>query len=170
MKKRSLYLSQGAVIAAVYVVLVYITNLIPRNLNFGMVQFRLSEALCILPVFTPAAVPGLFLGCLLSNLMSPMTWADWVFGSSATLIAAWLTYFFRKYKWFAPVPAVVVNALVVGPMLYFMGFVQIENVMGLTAILISMGSVALGQIVVCMGLGYPLMTIIDRSGVFKKCF
>ena len=56
MKRKTLYLTQSAVIAAIYVVLVYVTNLIPGQLNYGMIQFRLSEALCVLPVFTPAAI------------------------------------------------------------------------------------------------------------------
>lgn len=167
MKKRTLYLTQGAVIAAIYVVLVYVTNLIPGQLNYGMVQFRLAEALCVLPVFTPAAVPGLFLGCLISNFMSPLTWADWVFGSGATLLAAALTYALRKHPWTAPLPAILVNALVVGPELYFMGFIEVNGGVGIVALLAGIGSVFLGQLVVCAGLGYPLMQLLKKSKVFE---
>jgi len=168
MKNKTLYLTQAAVIAAIYVLLVFITNQISSYLNYGLVQFRLSEALCILPVFTPAAIPGLFIGCLLSNLMSPLSVWDWIFGSGATLLAAIFTYMLRKYKWTAPIPAVAVNAIVVGIMLYCLGIVnEVTGVVGYTAIFVGMGSVALGQIVVCMGLGYPLMKILDKGNVIK---
>ena len=166
MKRKTLYLTQSAVIAAIYVVLVYVTNLIPGQLNYGMIQFRLSEALCVLPVFTPAAIPGLFLGCLISNFMSPLTWVDWVFGSGATLLAAVLTYVLRKHPWTAPIPAILVNALIIGPELYFMGFVQVNGGVGLIAMLASIGSIFVGQLVVCAGLGYPLMGILKKSNVF----
>ena len=166
MRRKTLYLTQSAVIAAIYVVLVYVTNLIPGQLNYGMIQFRLSEALCILPIFTPAAIPGLFLGCLISNFMSPLTWVDWVFGSGATLLAAVLTYALRKYPWTAPIPAILVNALIIGPELYFMGFIQVNGGVGLVALLASMGSVFVGQLVVCAGLGYPLMYLLKKNKVF----
>ena len=166
MKRKTLYLTQSAVIAAIYVVLVYVTNLFPGQLNYGMIQFRLSEALCVLPVFTPAAIPGLFLGCLISNFMSPLTWVDWVFGSGATLLAAVLTYALRKYPWTAPIPAILVNAFIIGPELYFMGFIQVNGGVGLSALLAGIGSVFLGQLVICAGLGYPLMGILKKHNVF----
>lgn len=166
MKRKTLYLTQSAVIAAIYVVLVYVTNLIPGQLNYGMIQFRLSEALCVLPIFTPAAIPGLFLGCLISNFMSPLTWVDWVFGSGATLLAAVLTYALRKYPWTAPIPAILVNALIIGPELYIMGFIQVNGGVGLVALLASIGSVFIGQLVVCAGLGYPLMHLLKKGKVF----
>ncbi len=166
MQKKTLYLTQGAVIAAIYVVLVYVTNLFPGQLNYGMIQFRLAEALCILPIFTPAAIPGLFLGCLISNFLSPLTWVDWVFGSGATLLAAVLTYVWRKHPWTAPIPAILVNALIIGPELYFMGFVQVDGGVGLVAMLASIGSIFLGQLVVCAGLGYPLMHLLKKNRVF----
>lgn len=166
MQRKTLYLTQGAVIAAIYVVLVYVTNLFPGQLNYGMIQFRLAEALCILPVFTPAAIPGLFLGCLISNFLSPLTWVDWVFGSGATLLAAVLTYVWRKHPWTAPIPAILVNALIIGPELYFMGFVQVDGGVGLVALLASIGSIFIGQLVVCAGLGYPLMYLLRKNKVF----
>lgn len=168
MRRKTLFLTQGAVIAAIYVVLVYVTNIIPGQLNYGMVQFRLAEALCVLPAFTPAAVPGLFLGCLISNFMSPLTWVDWVFGSGATLLAAALTYALRKHQWAAPIPAIVVNALVIGPELYFMGFIEINGGVGAIAMLASIGSIFVGQLVVCAGLGYPLMHLLKKNKVFPK--
>lgn len=155
MKNKTLFITQAAIIAAIYVVLVYITNLIPGNLNFGPIQLRLSEALTILPVYTPAAIPGLFVGCLLSNLLSPIEIWDIVFGSLATLLAAILTYAFRKYKWFAPIPPVVVNAVVVGTLLYFL--------VGESTWIMYTMSVAIGQAIVCFGLGYMLMHFLDKN-------
>lgn len=81
-------------IAALYVVLTYITNLL--GLASGTIQVRFSEALCILPVFTPAAIPGLFIGCLISNLITGGIIWDIIFGSIATLLGALGTYFLRK--------------------------------------------------------------------------
>ena len=80
------FLTQAAVIAALYAVLTYVAAAL--NLAYGPVQFRFSEALTVLPVFTPAAVPGLALGCFLANLGSPLGIVDWVFGTGATLLAA----------------------------------------------------------------------------------
>ena len=78
------FLAQGAVIAALYAVLTYLAA--AMNLAYGPVQFRFSEALTVLPVFTPAAIPGLALGCFLSNLASPLGIVDWVFGTAATCL------------------------------------------------------------------------------------
>ena len=166
MKKRTLFVTQAAVIAAIYVVLSFVVNLIPGNLNYGLVQFRLAEVLCVLPAFIPAAIPGLFIGCLITNLFSNAGLPDLILGSFATLVAALLTYWFRKYKWFAPVPPIVVNALVIGPMLYFYIpeiFEGLSSYAPSIVILISVGAVALGEAVVCMGLGYPLMKLIGKN-------
>jgi uncharacterized membrane protein len=154
--KKSLFLTQASVIAAMYVALSYVTNLIPGSLNyFG---FRLSEALTVLPAFTPAAIPGLFAGCILTNLLSPMGLPDLIFGSMATLIAALITYKFRKYKWFAPIPPVIVNAIIVGIMLHITGV--ITNIV--SGLFLTILYVAAGQVIVCCGLGYPLMSILSR--------
>ena len=92
--KKVLFAVQAAMIAALYVVLTYITNLL--GLASGTIQVRFSEALCILPVFTPAAIPGLFIGCLISNLITGGIIWDIIFGSIATLLGALGTYFLRK--------------------------------------------------------------------------
>ena len=83
--KRVRFLALGAVIAGLYAVLTYVAA--AMNLAYGAVQFRFSEALTVLPVFTPAAVPGLALGCFIANLASPLGVVDWVFGTGATLLA-----------------------------------------------------------------------------------
>ena len=83
--KKVLFAVQAAMIAALYVVLTYITNLL--GLASGTIQVRFSEALCILPVFTPAAIPGLFIGCLISNLITGGIIWDIIFGSIATPVS-----------------------------------------------------------------------------------
>lgn len=109
------FITQAAVIAAIYVVLVVIFNYI----SFGPVQFRIAEALTILPYFTPAAIPGLFVGCIIANILGGAIVWDVVFGSIATLIGAIGTYLLRKNKWLAPVPPIVANTIIVPFVLKF---------------------------------------------------
>ena len=91
--KNVTYLTHGAMIAALYVVLTYLANML--GLASGAIQVRLSEALTIMPYFTPAAIPGLFAGCLLSNILTGCCLIDIVFGSLATLVAAFVSYGLR---------------------------------------------------------------------------
>ena len=113
MKKQTrstVFLAQGAMIAAIYTVLTLLAA--TMNLAYGPVQFRFSEALTILPLFTPAAIPGLTIGCLLSNLFSGYGAADMIFGTLATLLAAIATHMLRNVRikhipWLAPLPPVV---------------------------------------------------------------
>ena len=81
--------------------------------SFGPIQFRIAEALTILPYFTPAAIPGLFVGCLLSNILGGAAIWDIIFGSIATLIGAIGTYVLRKNKWLAPLPPIIANTVIV---------------------------------------------------------
>lgn len=122
MKKNStaIFMSRAAVIAALYVVLTYVSALL--GLSSGPIQCRLSEALCILPVFTSAAVPGLFVGCLLSNLLTGCIVWDVVFGSIATLIGAAGTYALSKTganKFLLVLPPVLSNTVIVPLVLKF---------------------------------------------------
>lgn len=120
-KKGVLYLTRGAMIAACYVVLTYVANLF--GLANGAIQFRISEALCILPIFLPEAVPGLFIGCLISNLITAGNPFDIVFGALATLIGAYGAWLLRKLPnkllWLATLPTVLANMLIVPPVLIF---------------------------------------------------
>ena len=110
------FVAQAAVIAAIYVVL----TLLFAPFSYGEVQVRLSEALTILPVFTPAAVPGLFVGCLLSNILGGCIVPDIIFGSLATLTGAVFTYLLRNQSRFlAPLPPILANALIVPFVLRF---------------------------------------------------
>ena len=109
-QNRHVYLMvYGAAIAAIYVALTMSFSAI----SFGPVQFRISEALCILPFFTPAAIPGLFIGCFLSNLLCGAAVMDVVFGSIATLIGAVGSYCLRHNKWLVCVPPILANAIIV---------------------------------------------------------
>ena len=114
-KKKVLYLCQAAVIAALYIALTMLSSLL--GLSSGAIQCRFSEALCVLPYFTPAAIPGVTLGCLISNLTVPGTSPfDIIFGTLATLIGALGTYLLRKIKigkFLAALPPVVSNTLII---------------------------------------------------------
>ena len=105
------FLTQSGVIAAVYVLLTMLAA--AMGLDSGAVQLRLSEALTILPVFTPAAVPGLFIGCLLSNLLAGGVIWDVIFGSLATLLGAVGTRLLRKNRWLACLPPILANVLII---------------------------------------------------------
>lgn len=151
--KRTKFLTQAAMIAAIYVVLVEVF----KPFAYGMIQVRVAEALTILPFFTPAAIPGLTIGVLVSNIIGPYGMMDIVFGSLATLIAAYLSYKMPR-KILVPIPPITVNAVIIGAMLYYI-FLGTPDEMPLLAI---MGWVGLGQLIACYGLGYPLMRILEK--------
>jgi uncharacterized membrane protein len=149
------FIAEAAVIAAMYAVL---TIVIPGG--SGQIQIRVSEALTILPFFTPAAIPGLFIGCLMANIFVGAGPYDIIFGSLATLLAAYLTYKMPK-KLLAPLPPVIVNAIAVAVILK----------MAVNApFLVTMAFVALGEFIACYAIGYPLLLLIDRQklGLFNK--
>lgn len=114
---KALFITQAAMIAALYVVLTVFINAF--DLASGAIQVRISEALCVLPVFTPAAVPGLFIGCLISNTVTGAMAPDIIFGSMATLIGAFGTYILRNSKFVYTLPPVLANAIVVPFVLKF---------------------------------------------------
>ena len=110
------FLVQAAMIAAIYVAL----TLIFQAVSFGEIQVRVSEALTILPLFTPAAVPGLFVGCLIGNILGGAMLPDILFGSLATLIGAVGTYRLRRRKpILGPLPPILANIIVVPPVLKY---------------------------------------------------
>ncbi len=159
--EKVLFIVQAAMIAAIYVVLTYFINAF--SLANGAIQVRISEALTILPVFTPAAIPGLFVGCLLSNLITGCMPLDVVFGSLATLIGAYGTYILRRYKWLAPLPPIVANTLIVPFILAYV--YQFEG-----SIAFFMLTVGIGEVLSCYVLGMLLRNILGkyRDVIFKN--
>lgn len=118
MRKKSVtIITQAAIIAALYVVLTMLAN--AMGLANYAIQVRFSEALCILPYFTVAAVPGLYVGCLIANLLTGAAIWDILFGSLATLIGAIGTYLLRKHKFLMTLPPVIANAVIVPFVLRF---------------------------------------------------
>ena len=107
--KKLVFICQAAVIAALYVVLTYVFSAFAS----GVIQVRVSEALTILPAFTPAAIPGLVIGCLLSNTLTGCVLLDIIFGSVATLIGALGSYALRRHTWLVPIPPIVSNMIIV---------------------------------------------------------
>lgn len=142
---------QAAMIAAIYIVLTLM--LIP--LGYGPVQFRVSEALCILPYFTPAAIPGVFVGCLLSNALGGAVILDVVFGSLATLIGAVGSYLLRRFRWAVCIPPIVSNTLIIPWILRFAyGNDQMIPYMMVT--------VGIGEVLAIGVLGNLLMMSLER--------
>lgn len=154
-----LYLSQGAVIAALYVALTHISNM--AGLASGAIQIRLSEALTILPLFTPAAIPGLFIGCMLSNLTTGCIPWDIFGGSMATLIGALGTYMLRKYPYLGSIPPILSNVLIVPFVLaYAYGFEGTIPYFMLT--------VGIGEVVCCGVLGTLLTAALKKNSAQIK--
>lgn len=161
-------LVQGAVIAALYTALTYAAA--AMNLAYHGVQFRFSEALTVLPVFTPAAIPGLTLGCFLSNLASPLGVVDWIFGPLATLLGALATRAVSRIKWkgvpiLAPLPPVLCNTVIVGLELACLSETTGAFAWGnfSWAVFGSMAlSVGLGELAVCYALGLPLIIALQK--------
>ena len=158
--KRVKYITQAAMIAAIYVVLTLFISAF--NLASGAIQIRISEALTVLPAFTPAAIPGLFIGCFISNLISGGLILDVIFGSLATLIGACGTYLLRKWKWTVPIPPIVSNVLIVPFVLAY-----VYNLPG--GVPYFMVTVGIGQIISCGVLGMIVYGIIakHRNVIFK---
>lgn len=156
MKNKSLnkskQLVEAAMIAALYVVLTFIAN--GLGLASSAIQVRFSEALTILPYFTPAAVPGLFIGCILSNVLTGCALPDIIFGSLATLIGAIFTRKLRRFKWLAPVPPIVANAVIV-PLVLFYAY-------GIRPLWFSFVTVTIGEIISCGVLGILLLFSLQK--------
>lgn len=147
-------ITRAAVIAALYVVLV----LVFQPISFGPVQFRVAEALTLLPCIFPEAIPGLFVGCMIANIFGGLGLLDIFLGSAATLIAALLTYY-APNKVLAAASPVVVNGLIVGAYLSFIADMPF---------ILSIAYVAVGEAMACYALGLPLVSLLERSEASKK--
>ncbi|MCR5715835.1 MAG: QueT transporter family protein [Lachnospiraceae bacterium] len=177
-----LFLAQAAIIAALYVVLTLLANAL--GLANYAIQVRFSEALTILPFFTPAAIPGLFVGCIVSNILTACLPLDTVFGSLATLIGAFGTYLIGHgfasmkdamvienfsemhhnalRKWLCPLPPIIANTIIVPLVLAFV--YQLDG-----TIPYFMLTVGIGEVISCFILGQILLNALmpKRIGIFS---
>lgn len=167
-RNRTAYLAEASLIAALYVVLTTVFS----GFSFGQFQVRISEALCVLPYFTSAAVPGLFAGCLVGNLISGAVPADVIFGSLTTLTAAFLSRMLASpkvasrisnNKWLVPIPPIVLNALIVPLILKFGYGLNLPYMLNLVTI-------GAGELISCMGLGMLLLFSLNKHKhtIFKS--
>ena len=168
MNKKTVFITTSAIIAALYAALTYISA--AMCLAYGEVQFRLSEALTVLPLFTPAAVPGLTIGCIVSNITSTVNIADMVIGSAASFAAAVLTRKLRNvkiknYPFLSVLMPVLVNGIIVGAEItYFAAPGESAFVFFLSAF----ASVAAGEAAVCFILGSGLIAFINKNQRVKN--
>lgn len=163
--KKNRYLAQAALIAALYTALTYISG------AFGMsylgIQFRASEALTIMPVFTNAAIPGLLIGCILGNIGSPLA-LDIIFGSIATLIASFITRKLR-YKRIKDFPLlsflspIIVNSVIVGAEIAFLA----DSGFSVGLFAVSALQVAAGEAAVLVVLGIPLFNAAKKLKIYS---
>ncbi len=154
---RTRQLVQGALIAALYVVL----TMVFAPISFGSVQLRVSEALAILPMFSFAAVPGLFVGCLLANILGGAVVPDIVFGSLATLIGAWGGWLLRKNRWLVPIPTIISNTLIIPLVLRYGYGIDIP-------LYLQMIYIAAGEVLGCYVLGELLGSVLLRNRVVRE--
>ncbi|HZK39154.1 MAG TPA: QueT transporter family protein [Clostridia bacterium] len=163
-KPRIMFLVNSAMIAALYAGLTYFSAIL--GLAYGPVQLRFSEALTILPILTPAAIPGLTIGCFIGNLASPYGLADILLGTLATALAAIFTRLARHIRiknvpFLAPLAPVVFNALIIGAgITFFTG-----TGANFTAFLIAAAWVGLSELIVCYTLGLPLGLALEKNNI-----
>lgn len=153
-KNKTQFITQAALIAALYVILTFIANAF--GLANYVVQVRFSEALTILPFFTPAAIPGLFIGCIIANTLTGCMLLDIIFGSIATLIGAIATYALRRFKWLAPIPPIAANTIIVPFVLRYV--YQIPGSIPYFAL-----TVGAGEVISCGILGMILLFAISKN-------
>ena len=143
-----IYITQAALIAAIYTVLTMIAA--GFDLASGAIQVRFSEALTIMPFFTPAAIPGLTIGCLLSNLLTGCALPDIIFGSLATFLGAVGSYALRRNRWLCALPPIISNMLIIPFILTYAYHIP----GGIPRFMLTVGT---GELISCMGLGQILL-------------
>ncbi|MBR3987969.1 MAG: QueT transporter family protein [Clostridia bacterium] len=170
-KKRTFFLVEAAVIAALYIVLCFAQELILPSSATGAIQVRIAEVLSVLVCFTPAAIPGLAVGCFVTNLLTVgVIPTDLILGTLATLLASLTGYCLRNVKLFKiPVPTllmpVIFNAVIIGLEIEIF---FIEGVFTFTGFLVQAALVGLGELIACVGLGIPLYLVLNKLNVFNK--
>lgn len=166
-KKKINFIITGALIAAVYAGLTYLSNVF--GLAYGPIQLRVSEVLTLLPVFTPAAIPGLTIGCFIANIGS-FNMLDMIFGSFATLIAAVVTYLlrnieFKKVPLLSMISPVIANAVIIGAEIAYFFLPEGASAYGF---LISALEVGISELIVCVGFGIPFYLIVKKYRIFER--
>ena len=164
-RKSTVFIVKSAVIAALYAIMTVVIS----PLSYGMVQCRFSESLIMLCVFTPAAIPGLTVGCLVANIFS-FNPIDMICGTTATLLSAVVGYKLRKVKiggipWLTPLPAVIFNMIIIG--LELSVYLPIEGHGFLVGFFIQALSVFIGQVIACYIFGVPVYMLINKTGLKK---
>lgn len=173
-RKTTLYIVQAAIIAALYAALTILQNvLLPGSASMA-VQFRVSEMMTMLALFTPAAIPGLFAGCIIANISSVAALGpyDLIFGSAASLLAAWLMYKlkdirFKGVPFFAALMPALINGIFVG---FEIEFFFVEGGFHFENFLLQGGLVALGELAVVFILGIPFAKILEKTHVSTRLF
>ena len=156
-------LTLAAMVAALYAVLSYFANIF--GLTFGVIQFRMSEALTVLPFLFPATAPGLTLGCLITNLLSPYGPIDMVMGTLATAIAAWLTI--KMPRWYlAALPPILVNMVILAPMWSWAEVGAINDAFWAVCAF-NAGTFAIGETAACYILGTVLLLALPKIRYFR---
>jgi uncharacterized membrane protein len=156
MNKKIKYIIKSALIAAIYLAL----TLLFAPISYSLMQIRIAEALSILAYFTPAAVPGLAIGCLLANLSSPFGLIDILFGTLATALSAFIAAKIKN-KFLMPLPYVIVNMFIVGAILTYMLHVEF---------IYAALWVALGEAIAVYIIGMPLLFVIEKNKTLNKFF
>ncbi len=163
-KKKTAFIVEAAIISAIYVCLTYLSSFL--GIAYGNIQFRFSEAMTILPVLTPAAIPGLTIGCFLSNLSSPYGIVDIICGTAATLLAAILSYCTRKIR-IKDLPIlssffpVIANSTIIGLEITIL----MPEGFKLNAFLLFALQIAIGETAMCVGLGLPLYSTTKKINI-----
>lgn len=173
MKKKTLFITHAALLGAMYVALTHAQNLLLPGSATWAVQCRLSEALCVLAFFTPAAIPGLSIGCLIFNLSyAGALPLDFLVGTLATLLATWVMWLTRKVKWFGiPVIGLLMpalfNAILVGwELTVYLG----DTGFTMAAFWINAALVAAGEIIVLFTVGLALWRGLVQNRMGQRIF
>ncbi len=157
MKASTKFLVQAALLAAIYSALTIVLG----SFGYGPIQFRIAEALTVLPAVMPSAIPGLFIGCILANWFGGFGMIDIIFGSLATLLAGFSTYLLRKYRFLFPLPPVIFNAIIVGAYVYIL----YDNSYSMALTMLFIG---ISEFIICYALGLPLISFIKKNRVLKN--
>ncbi len=165
--KKILHLAQGAMIAAIYAAATYLSAVF--GIAYGGIQFRLSEALTVLSLFTPAAIPGLTVGCIIGNIASPLGIWDILLGSAATLLSSFCARKLRNIKigslpLLSVIMPVIFNAIIIGSEI---SILVPSGKSGFTAFLISALQVGAGELTVCILGGIPLYYALRKANIFR---